>query len=515
MKNFKKILLVGISYVLIAALAIGGTIAYLKDEDEAVNVMTLGNVYIEQIEQERDANGNLVPFKQGKPALPAVYEGSSIQWAPESEWPVSGDPAWKVVEDNANVVDKFVRVKNVGKSDAYVRTIIAFEIGKNGIGDPYMHLVCNGGSNDPWTFAWTSVTFEANDTTYAIGVFTYDEALKPGVTTVPSVKQIYLDKTATNEVCASYGETFEIIVLSQAIQTAGFANANAALNAGFGEVDAVNVAKWFGDAPVPALVDDAEGLANALKNGGDAILTDDIADAPANTTAPYGNWYGIAHNGGVFDGNGNTLDFDIGPMNDKGRHDNYGIMTSGGTIKNVTITGVFRGIMVMNPTEDIIIDNVTIGGDEDMCYGINTGEGDGTHSMTVTNSKVNGWNSFGAAISDLTFENCTFGQGEYYTDVFGRIVKPYVNTVFENCEFNSMFYIDLSQLGKDGDGNVLDPDAKIVIKNCTVNGVKLTAENWKSVIVDEYSCGAGQISIESKDGSYMTASNVLDYVIIE
>ena len=42
--------------VLVAALSIAGTVAYLQDDDSAVNVMTLGNVSIEQIEQERDAD---------------------------------------------------------------------------------------------------------------------------------------------------------------------------------------------------------------------------------------------------------------------------------------------------------------------------------------------------------------------------------------------------------------------------------------------------------------------------
>ena len=253
-----------------------------------------------------------------------------------------------------------------------------------------------------------------------------------------------------------------------------------------------------------AYVTSSEELAAALANGGTVAIMNDIENVPVNTTAPYSNYYGIAQNGGVLDGNGNTLDFDLGEMKN-GKYDNYGIMTSGGTIKNVEITGVFRGIMIMNPTEDVYIDNVVIGGDEDMCYAINTGEGDGTHSLVVSNSTIKGWSSYGTAIKDLTFTNCTFAQGEYYTDVFGRIVKPYVDTVFENCEFNSKFYIDLSAF--EGE--------KIVLKNCTVNGVTLTAENWTSLIVSEDDCGEGQITIEGKNGSYMTASNIFDYVIFE
>ena len=260
----------------------------------------------------------------------------------------------------------------------------------------------------------------------------------------------------------------------------------------------------------------AEELSEALANGADVVLATDFEEFALTTKAPYGNYCGIAQNGGVLDGAGHTLDFAY--RSSDGKTDNYGIMTSGGTIKNLKVTGVFRGIMIMDPKEDIIIDNVTIADaekDVDVCYTINTGEGDGTHSLIINDSKIYGWTSFGTAVKDVTLTGCTFGQGQYYTNVYGRLVKPYVDAVFENCEFCSKFYIDLSQLGKDGDGNVLSPDAKITLKGCTVNGVKLTAQNWTDLVASESDCKDGQISIELKDGSYMSASNVVNYVVFE
>ena len=56
MKKFIALLL---TVVLTATVVISATVAYLQDEDSDVNVMTLGNVKIEQIEQERDENGKL------------------------------------------------------------------------------------------------------------------------------------------------------------------------------------------------------------------------------------------------------------------------------------------------------------------------------------------------------------------------------------------------------------------------------------------------------------------------
>ena len=248
-------------------------------------------------------------------------------------------------------------------------------------------------------------------------------------------------------------------------------------------------------------------LKAALAEGKDVVLSNDLTDVAVDTKAPYGNWYGIAHNGGVFNGGRYTLDFDKGPKNSKGKYDNYGIMTSGGTIKNVAISGVFRGIMIMYPTQDIYVDNVTLNDPDDygVCYTINTGEGDGTHNLYVSNTTLNGWTSIGTAVKETYFTNCTFGQGLYYTDVYGRLVKTYVDTVFENCKFSSKYYIDLSAF----------VGTKVTLKNCTVNGVKITAENWTSLVAPEDTCGEGQISVELKNSTYLTANNVADYIIFE
>ena len=248
-------------------------------------------------------------------------------------------------------------------------------------------------------------------------------------------------------------------------------------------------------------------LQNVLKAGKNVVLASDMNEVVVNTKAPYGNYYGFAQNGGIFDGQKYLLDFERGTQNSNGKYDNYGIMTSGGTIKNMSITGVFRGIVIMSPTEDIIVDNVIMNDPDDygICYTINTAEGNGTHSLYVSNSTLNGWCSIGTAVKDVNFTNCTFGQGLYYNDVFGRLVKPYVDAVFENCDFCNKFYIDLSAF----------VGTKVVIKNCTVNGMKITANNWTRLVAPEDTCSDGQISVELKNGTYLTAENVADYIIFE
>ena len=206
------------------------------------------------------------------------------------------------------------------------------------------------------------------------------------------------------------------------------------------------------------VINSASELKAALAEGKDVVLGASLNNVPVNTTAPYGNKYGVAQNGGVLDGNGYVLDFDsVG--------DNYCIMTSGGTIKNVTVGGGFRGIVLMYPTETVYIDNVTIC-DQDVVYAINTTEGDGAQSLVVTNSTIGGWTSY-STIKDATFTNCTFVQGQAYGNVIGRVLKPYVNTTLTECEFVKGMNLDLSEL-KQGE--------KIIFKDCTVDGQLVTAD---------------------------------------
>lgn len=240
-------------------------------------------------------------------------------------------------------------------------------------------------------------------------------------------------------------------------------------------------------------------LQTALAEGKDVVLANNLTITPAEmSTAPYGNKMALSQKGGVFNGNGKAISVTADG-------DNYVLMTNGGTIKNLDIDRGFRGVVLMSPTQDVYVENVKVGVNDEVCYTINTAEGDGTHSLYVSNSVLNGWCSIGTAVKDVTFTNCTFGQGTYYTNVYGRLVKPYVNAVFDGCDFCNKCYLDLSAF----------EGTKVIVKNCTVNGVKITAENWASLVAPEATCEDGQISVELKNGSYLTAENVVDYIVFE
>ena len=257
-------------------------------------------------------------------------------------------------------------------------------------------------------------------------------------------------------------------------------------------------AKTYITVVAPEVINNTADLQAALADGKNVTLANDLTiNTEEVLTAPYGNKMALSHKGGVFNGNGKTISVTAGG-------DSYAVMTNGGTIKNLTIDNGFRGIVIMSANQTVYLDNVVSSGDG-VCYALNTAEGDSTQDLIATNCTFNGWSSW-SLLKSATFKNCTFGQGTYYTNVSGRLGKPYVNTLFDGCEFCSKFYIDLSALGA---------EQKVTLKNCTVNGVKITAENWTSLVAPEDTCGEGQISVELKGGTYLTAENVADYVVFE
>ena len=242
----KKLVAFMLVISMLAVAVVGGTLAYFTDEDEATNVMTFGKVDIEQVEQERDAQGNIVAFTQNKPLLPM---GGSPAWADE-EVTVNGDN-FKVFASE-NVIDKFVTVNNNGNTAAYVRTIVALEAGKSAeeadlMWDKYIAVTDNTLQNeDSVVCEDNSMYVEIDGTYYIILVYTYVDALEAGAKSEASLTGVALYKETTQEAIANLGDTYEILVKSQAVQASDMGDdAGAALDAAFGEVTAANVVDWF------------------------------------------------------------------------------------------------------------------------------------------------------------------------------------------------------------------------------------------------------------------------------
>ena len=226
---------------------------------------------------------------------------------------------------------------------------------------------------------------------------------------------------------------------------------------------------------VGAPVSDASSLAAALVAGSDVVLTDDVTVTGTvittnGVTEAYGNKVGVAQYGGTLDGNGKTLT-ETGTSA-------YVVVTHGGTIKNLSIVGGGRGIVIYAPTEDVIIDNVVIDGPG---YAINTAEHNG-QDLIVTNSTVNGWTSL-AGLDSVSFTNCEFGENSTkcwqnygYPAHYDRLIRPYGTATFTDCTFVKDFYIDLSALAN---------GKTVTLTNCKCEGVVLTAENYANYITVE------------------------------
>ena len=502
----KKLLSIALVVVLLAGIAVSGTMAYLMDTDSDVNVMTLGNVYIEQHEYERELNDDgsyktgdvdnqksyiLQPFTQFKPLLPIVGDPSSpvgyqyAGWDKEATVRMSQVKSYGYMDVFAgkNAQDKFVTVENTGRTGAYVRTIIAFELG--GITtDRFAEIVGTStrstddktNFNQPWLENEVGVV-EIDDNNYVVVEFVYHGAkldngfrhengvLPAGDTTYPSLAQVYLGSDATNEdvekLDGNKNGTYDILVLSQAVQTEGFADAKTALNTAFGEANADNVEAWFEDdetgVNVPVLVTNSEELVKALEAGEDVVLTDDVKIDPANMSNAYGTTGINVTNGQTIDGNGNTLDI----RGANGTWDS-GINTTGGLIKNITVTGSFRGIFINHNStysEPVVLENVTI---EGTTYTISCDQGM-NQDFEATDSTFKGWTSYAATLGNAKFVDCYFGEGSGYA-----FCRPFAPTEFIGCEFEA--------------GYVMDPRAAVTFENCTIGDVALTAENLATLV---------------------------------
>lgn len=460
MKNFKKVIIMCLAIALVASLAIAGTVAYLTDKDSKTNVMTVGSVDIEQIEQEYNANGELVEFTQAKPLMPYVGE---LGW----ENTQNADGAFRSFTMN-NVVDKYVSVENKGKSEAFVRTVFAFEMGEYTSIDDFRNKVigfsrnCEDGTEFDFDGTWvwgTPFVACVNGENYMIWEAVHKNAVAPKATTIPSLLQVYMNKACDNEevikVDGNKNGTYDIIAISQAVQAAGFENAQTALDEAFGKVSD-NAVAWFEGTPVPAVVNSADAFVAATKEGKDVYLADDVSISNASESNAYGATGVNIKNGQLIDGKGNSLYVNLWGTWDSA------ISTTGGTIKNLTITGGFRGVFINHnstQSEPVILENVIIDGP---IYTISCDQGN-KQNLYAYNSTFNGWTSYAATIGTVRFEGCSFGEGAGYA-----FCRPYAPTVFVGCDFEAGFE--------------LDARAAVTFENCTIGGVELTSDNLATLV---------------------------------
>lgn len=491
----KKFVAVAMVLVLALTAVIGGSFAYFTDTEAATNVMVMGNIDISQLEYERvvDANGNWIPtnttdkygytpdelqeFVQEKPLYPAVFADGTIKWDDrtsdhQQSWGQLDAPGSNQLFDDSvkNAIDKFVFVKNEsGHSDAYVRTIFAFEQGDLTAAE-FDEIIGTSADANHWDWETIATDVEIDGQKYVIATATYmgptsdpTGILPADSVSYPSLLQVYMVPETTQEQVTSFGGTYEILVLSQAVQTEGFADAETALNTAFGKPGdtaangLMNAQAWFYEANGAVLVESAEDLQETLTNGGSAVLTKDVVLTE-----------NLPMNGGVLNGNGKTITAGSTGYD-------CAVTTTGGMISDLTITGSADATRAIGSgstgdhvlTEDLHISNVRI---DKVMYAINGGADSSANvSVYVNDSVVYGWISY-AGLEQFEFNNCTIGKGDSYD---GYMVV-YGNTRFNGCTFE-----EFDMCAADS----VPAGSQVEFNGCTNDGVQVTAENFKTLFM--------------------------------
>lgn len=259
----KSVLVAAIAVMLVAALVVGGTLAYFTDTKSADNTFTVGNVKIDLLESslhrenagiangatsdselwsdvEKLGSNNTSPYKAGD----TFYTDDQIK-ANAREYKCEN------VELNpGEYYHKMPYVVNTGKNDAYIRIRVMIPADLDtAILNSSMYTSSAIGDNESvktreFTYAYdNSGTVDRDGIKYNVYTFTRIAPLKAGEMTYWNVwGTIHMDTDVTNEEIASlFGEgkpyadgTFPVLVEADAIQADSFANATDAF-AAFGK----------------------------------------------------------------------------------------------------------------------------------------------------------------------------------------------------------------------------------------------------------------------------------------
>ena len=247
----KKILTLCLVIALAATAVIGGTLAYFTDTEQTTNEMTVGNIDInlEEVKLVVDDEGNQtwVDYDQDDP-----LNLFPVKWEDRAEYGMSNNKAARVYNTSSS-----------GKN-AYLRTIVAIPSVLDdviGLGFAEGEAWNATGSDGVKRYGCTwekigSATFDGYSHDIYVCDTVGDVAVEKG-NYMLSLVSVWMYDTVTNEKLDALvkaegnGVTldennmidFDVKVLSQGVQTEGFANYDEAM-ASFGDV-LTNVGDWF------------------------------------------------------------------------------------------------------------------------------------------------------------------------------------------------------------------------------------------------------------------------------
>lgn len=204
----KKTISIVALVVLVAAVSVLGTLAYLTSQDQVVNTFTVGKVAIKLDEMK--------VTDDGKPVVPAErVKANDYKLLPGLTY--SKDPTVTVLKGSElSYVKLVVTVSKASESDKLLK-----ECGTN------LGAVISGYDATNWILKSNTEDKEANTRTYE---FWYKEAVDASAADVKLdalFDQIVVPGNITNEQLATIA-SLQIDIVAYAIQADGFANADAA-----------------------------------------------------------------------------------------------------------------------------------------------------------------------------------------------------------------------------------------------------------------------------------------------
>lgn len=247
----KTILVAAIAVMLVAALVVGGTLAYFTDTKSADNTFTVGNVKIELYESglHRENAGYVgTPGEELNPKNAELWSEVLKQGSGNTNKYKAGDTFYtdeQIVADAANYTcddvklapgqsyHKMPYVKNTGANDAYIRIRVMFPAELDTAVLDSSIYTTTAISSGEFTMVKTE-NVDKDGKLYNVYTFTRTEALKPNEMTYWNVwGTVHMDSDVTNGEITSLIPTgkFDVLVQADAIQADGFANADAAWEA--------------------------------------------------------------------------------------------------------------------------------------------------------------------------------------------------------------------------------------------------------------------------------------------
>ena len=257
----KKLTLVVTCIVLVAAMVIGGTLAYFTDTKDATNTFTVGNVQIKLIESRFHREGN---DNSGDTSIPdPTQTASGMKYVTDGHKAFTDDEIKKDAENYKSYIDekgalmvpgrnvaKCPYVVNTGSTAAYIR--IRVMVPSKGNND-FVAVKDGGVITNQWcttsmlsgefqmgeTNKWPVVTkaVEKGGVTYDVYTFVRNEPLAAGAMTEWNVWNFIgisadadnadIQKAIDAGAIAKDG-TLNVLVQADAIQSEGFADAAAA-----------------------------------------------------------------------------------------------------------------------------------------------------------------------------------------------------------------------------------------------------------------------------------------------